>query len=436
MRLRVASAVVLAVSFALPTCAQSPGTPLDQALTAFFEADSPERRTKATKAILALDTDFETLRGKLRAGRIYAPNVPTGRLEESRKGRDGLWHRYVVLVPDDYDRDKAYSVCFYLHGGVNRTEPWGKGGDWWRRFDRFDNAEQISVFPASWTGAPWWQRNQIENLEAILDRVKRIYHVDENRVYLFGVSDGAAGVYYHAFKAPTIWAAFFVFIGHPAVLANPATGVDAEMFVSNLANKPFYVVSGEKDRLYPSTRVAPFVDEFRKAGTEVDFRVVPGGHNTRWWNQEAEAIDDFMTSHPREPLPDELTWETERADRFGRLHWLLIEALAAESGRSHPPRSFPHSGRSGRISLARSGNRIEVDSVGVARYRLLLSPEQFDFVKPIQVVENGVVRFDSRVEPSKDVLLRWAAIDNDRTMLFGAELTFGGDIEVSERAPR
>ena len=74
--------------------------------------------------------------------------------------------------------------------------------------------------------------------------------------------------------------------------------------------------------------------------------------------------------------------------------------------------------------------------MGVERYRLLLSPEQFDFETPIQVVENGVVRFAGRVQSNSEVLLRWAAIDDDRTMLFGAELVFGGDIEVAEHEPR
>lgn len=424
MRSGVTRFVFLAAALASTSAAQGPGTPLDQAMMALFAAEDREGRMDATKRILALDADFETLRGRLSNGRMYATNVPMGLLEESRKGPDGVRHRYVVLVPEDYDRDEAYPVCFYLHGGVSRSEPWRKGEDWWRRFDRFDNAEQISVFPAAWQSAPWWRWNQVENLDAILARIKQTYHVDENRVYLFGVSDGGTGVYYHAFKAPTIWAAFFVFIAHPAVLANPATGVDAEMFVMNLANKPLYVVSGERDRLYPSSRVAPFVDEFRRAGAEVVFRVVPGGHNTRWWNGEAQALDDFMTSHPRNPLPDEITWETERADRSGRLHWLVIESITAEGGGSGPPRLFPHDRPSGRMRLTRSGNRIDIESAGVERYRLLLSPDQFDFGAPVRVVENGAVRFDGRVEPSREVLLRWAAIDDDRTMLFGAELVF------------
>jgi hypothetical protein len=38
------------------------------------------------------------------------------------------------------------------------------------------------------------------------------------------------------------------------------------------------------------------------------------------------------------------------------------------------------------------------------------------------VEANGQVVFDGQVEASLDTLLKWAALDNDRTMLFGAEL--------------
>jgi hypothetical protein len=52
----------------------------------------------------------------------------------------------------------------------------------------------------------------------------------------------------------------------------------------------------------------------------------------------------------------------------------------------------------------------------------LISPDAFDLSKPIKVVANGRVVFDGRVEPSLATLLKWAARDNDRTMLFAAEL--------------
>jgi hypothetical protein len=35
---------------------------------------------------------------------------------------------------------------------------------------------------------------------------------------------------------------------------------------------------------------------------------------------------------------------------------------------------------------------------------------------------NGKTAFEGRVQPDVRTLLKWAARDNDRTMLFGAEL--------------
>ena len=59
---------------------------------------------------------------------------------------------------------------------------------------------------------------------------------------------------------------------------------------------------------------------------------------------------------------------------------------------------------------------------GVAAFTLLLSPDQFDFGKPVKVVANGRTVFDGKVEKNVRTLLKYAASDNDRTMLFGAEL--------------
>jgi len=53
---------------------------------------------------------------------------------------------------------------------------------------------------------------------------------------------------------------------------------------------------------------------------------------------------------------------------------------------------------------------------------LLLSPDQFDFGKPVKVIANGKTVFDGKVEKNVRTLLKYAAADNDRTMLFGAEL--------------
>ena len=65
---------------------------------------------------------------------------------------------------------------------------------------------------------------------------------------------------------------------------------------------------------------------------------------------------------------------------------------------------------------------VEATTRLVSEFTLLISPDAFDLGQPITVVVNGRVSFDGRVEPSLATLMKWAARDNDRTMLFAAEL--------------
>jgi hypothetical protein len=58
----------------------------------------------------------------------------------------------------------------------------------------------------------------------------------------------------------------------------------------------------------------------------------------------------------------------------------------------------------------------------VAAFTLLLSPDQFDLNRAVTVAVNGRTVFDGIVRRDIRTLLKWAARDNDRTMLFAAEL--------------
>jgi hypothetical protein len=88
-----------------------------------------------------------------------------------------------------------------------------------------------------------------------------------------------------------------------------------------------------------------------------------------------------------------------------------------------PPREvFDRTQPSGRVDLVRHGNTVTATTRGVGGITLLLSPDQFDFSKPIKIVANGGTAFDGKVQKDLRTLLKYAAADNDRTMLFGAEV--------------
>ena len=497
---------------------------LDTAVETFWAATSDAELSKAIDAILATEPALDDVLGVLRQGRPYAADVPTGRQLLGRRNRDGVEHAYVLHVPDSYDPATRYPVRVYLHGGVMR--PKRADGTWWRNDLGLARDDSLVVFPASWEGSVWWQTSQIENLTGLLTDLRRVYNVDENRAYLLGISDGATAAYYHAFKATTPWAGFLPFNGHPVVLANPATDADGEMYVTNLRNKPFFVINGARDRLYPAASVERYVRLFLEAGVSVDFRPqADAGHDMSWWSRESASIDSFVQDTLRRPLPDRLTWETETPEMFNRAHWLRIDELGAvvgetdlddynrvatpvrrmplginmlgelqnrpglrifdvgpgsiaeasgmepndiilEIGGTQTPSvaafsdaiigfapgdglpmtversgvridllleypadptaggrpAFSHRRPSGRVELERRGNSVTASTEGVRRFTLLLSPEQFDLSQPITIVTNGVTSFDGVITPDVETLLRWAAVDQDRSLLFTAEL--------------
>ena len=150
-----------------------------------------------------------------------------------------------------------------------------------------------------------------------------------------------------------------------------------------------------------------------------------------------KLYERFVREHPRDPLPRRLTWEVSDKQLPGRAHWLVVERLqpSTQVPRLEPDANVfsgegPNQGRflfarqrpSGRVDLERAGNTVRVRAGGVSEFTLLLSPEAFDFASPVVVVVNGRTAAEQRVEASLATLLKWAARDNDRTMLFGAEL--------------
>jgi hypothetical protein len=489
----------------------------DAAFDAFWSAASPAEAARLIEPIVRANVSFDAAYRGLQRGRQYAPRE-AGVLRMDNRNADGVEHFYAVTVPEAYDPARRYQVRIQLHGGVGgraTNAPVGNG-----TVGTLTGAEQIYIVPYAWADAPWWSTDQVLNLAAIVDRVKRLYNVDENRVVLSGVSDGATGALYIAMHDTTPFASILPLNGYIMVLAMRDID-DGLIFANNLRNKPLFAVNGGRDPLYPTRVVDPYIDHLKRGGVQIDYHPQPNAaHNTAWWPEVKDTYEAFVREHPRTPLPDTLTWETGNgAAGFNRAHWLVIDRLGPQPGdakaladlndmpvppsadfgaRSNgmrinrviagsnaerlgvkagdvllrlddrsvaasadvdaaledtpsgsripllvvrdnlpveltgiyqpqivdgPPKHlFARGGPTGRVDLTRAGNVVTAATRGVAAFTLLLSPDQFDFTKPVKVVANGRTVFEGTVEKNVRTLLKYAASDNDRTMLFGAEL--------------
>lgn len=401
--------LLIAAMLALPVSAAEDNS--GQALvTRFWQANGAEESATARAALLAATTDINTLYRWLKSGPAYTADAGEDRHEGARAAADGTLFRFVFIVPASYDPARSYPVEFMLHGGVSGP-PWDAGGAWWRRgYDAYRNLEQITVMPASWNGHFWWQDSQAENLPAILRLIKQSYNVDENRVYLSGVSDGGTGAYFFAFKQPTEWAAFLPYIGHPGVLRNSQSGGGHALYFENLMNNALFIVNGENDPLYPAASMSPFIDILKEAKINHEFTVIAdGGHNTSWMPDELPRINAFKEANVRDPLPDNLIWVADSAQRYNRNAWIRVDELAV-------------SGRPGLLRVERVGNQFTVTAERVAEFSLLLNPEEVNFNELITVSVNGAMLFNGQVLQDANTLLNHAANALDRSQLFTAEL--------------
>jgi len=491
---------------------------VDAAFARFWSAAGPDEVARATEDLARSGVSFAEAYKRLRQGRPYAAQR-TGLVPFTLRTSDGVEHHYALTVPETYDPTRKYQARFQLHGGVmmrHDNQPPASGGGIGALAGDVD---QIYIVPFAWDAAPWWSDDQVLNLRETLAAVKRLYNLDENRIVVSGVSDGGTGAYYIALRDTTPYAAFLPLNGFWGVLANHDLPVDGPLYPGNMRNKPFFIVNGERDPLYPADVVNPAVEHYRRMGVSVDYRPQAGaGHNTQWWPSVKDSFEAFVRDHPRDPLPDKVTWETANPVAFNRAHWLVVDALGAtrddsplddpnlvpsgtrlefgvhsignrvnrvlpgsnaeqiglkkgdalvrlneesvhvsidieevfaritpgspitllvardnapvELSGTYQPRSvsdpphpmFDRGVPSGRVDLIRAGNTVTTRTRGVAGLTLLLSPDRFDLSKPVTVVVNGRTAFRGRVEARLPTLLKWAAIDGDRTMLFAAEL--------------
>ena len=427
--------------------AQQP-SPLDAAFKSFWDADSPAAAERAADRIAAAGASFDAVFAALKAGRTYTKQK-TGRIELASRV-DGMTLDNATEVPEDYDPAHPIALRVSLHGGVGRPEPGPNENRARPLTNRIPGGREIVLHPRAWAGAEWWKSGQVDNVLRLIDRLKRTYNIDESHIYVTGISDGGTGVYYLAMRAATLWSACLPLNGQPLVIANPATGADGDLFASNLTNCPLHAVNGGRDRLYPAASVKPLIDMFQAGGIPILWQVFPDAdHDTSWWPEEKARYMEFVATHARVAHPASITWTTERTDRYNRFRWLVIDQLgtgpsdtalkdtalkdtALKDTALKDVNIFEVQGRRlqlfdrrhpyGRVDITRNGNSFDARTRGVGRFTLLLSPDVIDFDQPVQVNVNGKPAYSGRVKRDVGTLLRWAARDNDRTMLYAAEL--------------
>jgi predicted peptidase len=135
-------------------------------------------------------------------------------------------------------------------------------------------------------GKGWWN---VQDIEHLLDYVKKTYHVDENRIYLTGLSMGGFATWKVAAEMPGEFAAIAPICGG----GNPK---DAAKY----GQLPIWVFHGDADTRVKIQSSQRMVDAVKAAKGNVKFTIYPGvGHNSWSKTYANPALYAWFLSHKK-----------------------------------------------------------------------------------------------------------------------------------------
>ena len=381
------------------------------------EADTAERRL--AEILTQPHADIAAIQSILKHGHRFT-GQPAGSQPGITLSIRGRPFRYGLYVPPAYDPAKPYALVLCLHGA-------GFTGDaYLERWQTRLNDEYIIACPTLPQGN-WWTRQASELVMATIEDVESRYHIDLDRVFLTGMSNGGIGAYLiGSHYAP-------VFAG----LAPMASGLDDVLmpFLENLRHTPLYIIHGAKDDVMPVQLSRTIAAELTRLGYPFVYREhdrthpIAGGHY--FPREELPDLVAWLAERRREPFPKRLTVVRD-ASHLLPFGWVRIDAtdrIASFSDNLTDSRDASIVNRVyAKVDAEIVGpNRIEVRTQRVKRYALFLNQSLVDLTKPVTVVTNGRVSFSGNLESSLETLLREARHRHDPVMQFPASLTVSVD---------
>jgi len=206
---------------------------------------------------------------------------------------------YLVVKPKDYDAREKIPLLIFLHGrgeqgeDLNRVKIHGP----FRKVAELGLPLMI-VAPQS-PQDEWWD---IDMLEAFAEHVIDELNVDEDRVYLTGLSMGGSAAWGLAIRRPDLFAA-----------VAPICGWSQPSKAARIKELPVWAFHGAKDTVIRPQESTKMVNALYEVGNDARLTIYPeAGHNA--WSQTYDNPEFYkwLLSHRRGSDGD---WPSDRRRR-------------------------------------------------------------------------------------------------------------------------
>ncbi len=254
---------------------------------------------------------------------------------------EGSLQGYAVHAPNEYEPGQPYPLVINLHGYDPGFAAWHEN-QFLPAFMPFatEKGRYIVVNPFG-RGNTMYQNIGENDVLTVLAEVKRLYDIDENRIYLTGGSMGGAGTWNIGLAFPDKFAALAPIMG-PTEYAF-WTGLDttdlspertfilakrsALSFAENASNLPVLCNHGVKDDIVPIAQSRKIVKRLRALGYNITYKEHPEAMHGGFDPQMDYDIYNGFEDKKRDGFPKRVVYKTASL-KHNRAYWAEIDRFA------------------------------------------------------------------------------------------------------------
>lgn len=232
---------------------------------------------------------------------------------------------YGLYLPKNFDEKKKYPLVVMLHGaGSNHRlalrRVFGKSNapgetdvEASRYFPAWPDVEYIVVSSYA-RGTAGYQGFREKDVYDMLDDVKKRFKIDEDRIYLTGLSMGGGGTLWLGLTRPDIWAAIA-----PVCPAPPPGTID---LAPNATNYPLHFFHGDVDAAVPVQVSRDWVKKLKELGAKVEYKEYPGVNHNSWENAYADGfIFEWFSKFRRDAYPSRVQFVSSQY-KYDKAWWV------------------------------------------------------------------------------------------------------------------
>ncbi|MFG0333923.1 MAG: dienelactone hydrolase family protein [Maioricimonas sp. JB049] len=201
---------------------------------------------------------------------------------------------YLLYLPENYEEQDKWPLMLFLHGAGER----GQNLDLVKVHGPPKLISQGKQFPfivvsPQCPEGRWWESLE---LVLLLDEIVQRYNVDEDRIYVTGLSMGGFGTWRLAFVQPDRFAAIAPICGG---------GETYWTRRGRFSNLPIWAFHGAKDSVIPAGRSEEMVNAIRREWGNAWLTIYPDDNHDSWTeNYNNPELYEWLLSH-RRSAPEE-----------------------------------------------------------------------------------------------------------------------------------